>query len=190
MLDVHCFLHRLNNFLFLADGWCLHGSKASSQYVWLSVMTIGHFCYPEEHKKFVELWDWLYPVTCESGHHPVWWLFDFVKLIHHCFEWNLIFKHVYWCKSWVFFVKSLDPTSSLTVDILNENYCELGLVTLKIKQWQTSSAMLSGPQSVQEWAACNPNLLTSTRTTSSPHATTLHQLSVVTKQLPQRVHKN
>jgi hypothetical protein len=36
--------------------------------------------------------------------------------------------------------------------------------------------MLSGPQSVQEWAACNPNLLTSTRTTSSPHATTLHQL--------------
>jgi hypothetical protein len=114
MLDVHCFLHRLNNFLFLADGWCLHGSKASSQYVWLSVMTIGHFCYPEEHKKFVELWDWLYPVTCESGHHPVWWLLDFVKLIHHCFEWNLIFKHVYWCKSWVFFVKSLDPTSSLT----------------------------------------------------------------------------
>jgi hypothetical protein len=44
-LDVHCFLHRLNNFLFLVDSWCLHDSKASSQYVWL----------------FVELWDWLYP---------------------------------------------------------------------------------------------------------------------------------
>jgi hypothetical protein len=32
-----------------------------------------------------------------------------------------------------FLVKSLDSTSS-TVDILNENYCELDLVTLKIKQ--------------------------------------------------------
>jgi hypothetical protein len=31
------------------------GSKSSSQYVWLSVMTIGHFYFPEELKKFVEL---------------------------------------------------------------------------------------------------------------------------------------